>query len=52
MMGDNVGIGANIVTIVEIKIRNNVIIDAGSFVVISIQENSVVVGNPARTINN
>lgn len=49
-IGNNVIVGANAVIIGNIKIGDNAVIGAGAVVVKSVDENSVVVGNPARSI--
>ena len=49
-IGNNVTLGASVIIIGDIKIGNNVIIGAGSVVTKDIDDNSVVVGNPARVI--
>ena len=49
-IGNNVTLGASVIIIGDIKIGNNVIIGAGSVVTKDIDDNSVVVGNPARII--
>lgn len=49
-IGDNVVIGANCCIIGDITIGDNVVIGAGSVVVKDIPSNSIVVGNPAHTI--
>ena len=51
VIGDNVICGANVVIIGGINVGNNCIIGAGSVVVKSIPDNSIVVGNPAHVIN-
>lgn len=50
-IGDNVNIGANVCIIGGINIGNNVNIGAGAVIVKDIPSNSIVVGNPARIIN-
>jgi len=50
-IGDNVFIGVNAVILPGITIGNNVVIGAGSIVTKNINDNSVVVGNPARVIS-
>ena len=50
IIGDNVGLGANVTIIGNIRIGNNVTIGAGSVVVKDIPDNCVVAGNPARII--
>lgn len=49
-IGNNVFIGANTVILPNIKIGSNVIIGAGSIITKDVEDNSVVVGNPARKI--
>ena len=49
-IGNNVFIGAESIILPNVKIGNNVIIGAGTIVTKSIENNSVVVGNPARYI--
>lgn len=49
-IGNNVFVGANVVIIGGINIGDNCVIGAGSVVVNSIPDNSVVVGNPAHVI--
>lgn len=51
VIGDNVDIGSNSVIIGEIKIGNNSKIGAGSVVVKSFPEKSVIVGNPGKNVN-
>lgn len=50
-VGNNVFIGADSVILPNIKIGNNVLIGAGSVVTKDIEDNSVVVGNPAKKIS-
>jgi serine O-acetyltransferase len=50
-IGDNVYIGTHAVIIGDIKIGNNVVIGAATFVNKDIPDNTVVVGNPFRIIN-
>lgn len=50
-IGDNVYIGNNVLIMPGVTIGSNVIIGAGSVVTKSIQDDSVVVGNPARIIS-
>jgi len=50
IIGDNVSIGCNAVVIGNIRIGDNVVIGAGAVVTKDIQNNCVVVGNPARII--
>jgi len=49
-IGNNVKIYSNSVIIGKIKIGNNVIIGAGSVVLSDIDDNCIVVGNPAKVI--
>lgn len=49
-IGKKTFIGANSVILPGVTIGNNVIIGAGSVVTITIPDNSVAVGNPARVI--
>ena len=49
-IGNNVTVGSNVVIIGDITIGDNVIIGAGSVVVKSIPDNTIVAGNPARII--
>ena len=49
-IGDNVTIYAGACVIGGIKIGNNVVIGANAVVTKDIPDNSVVVGNPAKTI--
>lgn len=51
-IGDNVFVGANATILPNVVIGNNVVIGANSVVTKSIPDNSVVVGNPAKIINN
>ena len=50
-VGDNVFIGANTLILPNIKIGSNVLIGAGSVVTKDVENNSVVVGNPAKKIS-
>lgn len=50
IIGNNVQIGAAAIILSGVKIGNNVIIGAGSVVTKSIEDNVIVVGNPARII--
>ena len=50
-IGDNVFIGADSVILPGVKIGNNVIIGANSTITHDIQDNSVVVGSPAKRIS-
>jgi serine acetyltransferase len=49
-IGNNVDIGANVCIIGDITIGDNVIIGAGSVVIKNIPPDCVVVGNPARIL--
>lgn len=51
IIGNNVNIGYGATIIGNIKIGNNVIIGANAVVTKSFEDNSIVVGNPARKIN-
>ena len=51
IVGNNVRIGSN-VTLLPVKIGNNVIIGAGSVVTKDIDDNMIVCGNPARIMPN
>ncbi len=50
-IGDNVIIYPNSILIGDIKIGDNTIIGAGSVVISSFDNDSVIVGNPAKKIN-
>ncbi|MGV4460543.1 DapH/DapD/GlmU-related protein [Ornithobacterium rhinotracheale] len=50
-IGNNVFLGANAVILPGVSIGNNVVIGAGAVVTKDIEDNSVVVGNPARKIS-
>ncbi len=50
MVGDNVLIGANAVILEGVKIGNGAVIGAGAVVTRDVEENTVVVGNPARVV--
>lgn len=52
VIGDNVWIGSNAVIVGGITIGNNVLIAPNSYVVNDVEDNSIVVGNPARTMQN
>ena len=52
VIGNNVFIGADAIILPNTKIGNNVIVGAGTVVTKDIPDNSVVVGNPGRVINN
>lgn len=52
VIGDNVWIGTNSVIVGGITIGNNVLIAPNSYVVNDVEDNSIVVGNPARTMQN
>lgn len=51
-IGNNVDVGANVCIIGDITIGDNVKIGAGTVLTKSVPANSIVVGNPARIINN
>lgn len=50
VIGDDVWIGANSVIVGGITIGNNVLIAPNSYVVSDVKDNSIVVGNPSRTM--
>ena len=50
-IGNNVFIGANTIILPNIKVGSNVLIGAGSIITKDIEDNSVVVGNPAKKIS-
>jgi maltose O-acetyltransferase len=50
VIGNNVQIGAGAIVLAGVEIGNNVIVGAGSIVTKNIDDNSIVVGNPARMI--
>lgn len=49
-LGNDIFIGTNVVILGEIKIGNNVMIGANSFVIDDIPSNSLVTGNPAKVV--
>ncbi|MNK00945.1 Maltose O-acetyltransferase [compost metagenome] len=51
-VGDNVYIGNNVLIMAGVTIGNNTIIAAGAVVTKSVQENSIIGGNPARLLGN
>ncbi|WP_316844696.1 serine acetyltransferase [Pedobacter psychrodurus] len=51
VIGNDVNIGANTCIIGEIFVGNNVDIGAGSVLVKNVNDNEIVVGNPARVVN-
>ncbi len=51
-IGDNVWIGTNAVIVGGIKIGNNVLIAPNSYVANDVEDDSIVVGNPAKTMKN
>lgn len=51
-IGNNVFVGADSIVLPNVKIGDNVIIGSGSVVSKDIPENSVVIGVPARVIQN
>ena len=50
IIGDNVRIGTNSVVIGGIDIGNNVVIGAGSLILKSVDDNTVVAGNPQKVL--
>lgn len=50
-IGDNSQIGANATVLPGVIIGNNVIVGAGTVVISNVDDNSVVVGNPHRSLN-
>ena len=50
IIGNNVQIGAGAIILAGVNIGNNVIIGAGSVVTKDIEDNVIVVGNPARVL--
>lgn len=52
IIGDNVKIYANSIIIGNVRIGNNVVIGASTLVMIDVPDNSIIVGNPARILNN
>ena len=51
-IGSNVFIGADVIILPTVNIGNNVVIGAGSVVTKDVPSNSIVVGNPAKVIQN
>ena len=51
-IGDNVWIGTNAVIVGGIKIGNNVLIAPNAYVTTDVEDDSIVVGNPARMMKN
>lgn len=51
LIGNNVSVGSN-VTLLPVKICNNVVIGAGAVVTKDITESGIYVGNPAKKIKN
>lgn len=51
IIGDNVSIGSGAVVVGPIKIGNNVLIGANSYVDKDVPDNAVVAGTPAKVIN-
>ena len=49
-IGNNVWIGANAVIVGGIKIGNNVLIAPNSYVTTDIEDDSIVIGNPAKSM--
>jgi len=50
IIGDNVYIGPHVSIVEDVIIGNNAIIGAGAVVVHDVQENSTVVGSPAKKV--
>jgi putative colanic acid biosynthesis acetyltransferase WcaB len=50
ILKDNVSVGANAIIIGRVTIGENAVIGAGAFVAKDVDENTVVVGNPARNV--
>ena len=50
VIGDNVCVNANAVIIGGCRIGNNVLIAPGAFVNFDVPDNSIVIGNPGRII--
>jgi len=51
-IGENVWLGANVIVLPGVEIGKNSIVGAGAVVTKSFPPNSVVVGNPAKQLNN
>ncbi len=51
-IGNEVWIGTNAVIVGHIKIGNNVLIAPNSYVNFDVENNSIVIGNPAKVIHN
>lgn len=49
-IGSNVDIGCNALILGKIKIGDNVVIGAGSVVLKDVENNAIIVGNPAKVI--
>lgn len=52
VIGDEVWIGTNAVIVGKIKIGNNVLIAPNSYVNFDVPDNSIVLGNPGKVIDN
>lgn len=50
IVGDNVVIGTHAQILGNVKIGNNAIVGAGAIVTHDVEENTVVVGNPAKVL--
>ena len=52
VIGDRVWIGANATIVGKINIGNNVLVAPNSYINFDVPDNSVVIGNPAKIIDN
>lgn len=53
VIGNNVWLGANVVVLPGVKIADNCIVGAGSIVTKNfLEQGCIIVGNPAKTVNN
>jgi len=50
-MGDNVYIGANAVLAGKIKVGDNVVVGANSFLTHNVEDNTTVLGVPAKKVS-